>query len=38
VAGELEAFAGDVHRLDTMDFASELGSDFVLARRLQVAK
>ena len=35
---EASEFTADVGRLDTMDFVEDLGQDYVLARRLEVAK
>lgn len=38
VLGEIPDFAGDVAHLDGMDFAGELGSDYVLAARVALSK
>ncbi len=38
VSLESSAFEGDVAHLDSMDFQSELGGDYVLASRLNISK
>jgi hypothetical protein len=38
VLREIPDFKGDVAHLDSMDFAGELGSDYVLAARVNLSK